>query len=75
MSVPCMLIMATRTSGPNTNTTSNANAGTSMAAPTVRFLAARTFVTRPPRVLATRGDFGDLVDDTISRVFLSIFCP
>lgn len=70
MSVPCMLIITTRTSGPNTNTTSNANAGTSMTAPVRRFFATRTFAVRPPCVLAPCGDCDKWVDDAISR-FLS----
>ena len=70
MSVPCMLIITTRTSGLNTNTTSNANAGTSMTAPVRRFFATRTFAVRPPCVLAPCGDCDEWVDDAISR-FLS----
>ncbi|MFR4548429.1 MAG: hypothetical protein ACLT4Y_09055 [Bifidobacterium breve] len=65
-----MLIITTRTSGPNTNTTSNANAGTSMTAPIRRFFATRTFAVRPPRVLAPCGDCDEWVDEAISR-FLS----
>ena len=71
MSVPCMLIITTRTSGPNTNTTSNASAGTSMAAPITRFFATRTFVARLPRLAVPRGVFDESVDDTIFPCFLS----